>query len=347
MWSRSRIVRAASAGALLPLCLTACTRFGYGPSPGDANASAPIDGGTVTVSDRGTVTVSDRGTVTVSDRGPEAAVDTGSPLDASATLPQLSCANPPILIASGPSLLEPALQSDGLRLWARIPDTTPYYTERAAVNASFGGWTARGDLAGKEDPTFFTFQGTDLMMQAIRIAGNRDLELCTVVDFPTRTCSPVVLVDTATQTIDSLDTDGPSLIVLGGVAQMLINVTSSIGETDIYQAVPTSADLLAWTVSPIPSLAQPGIQEDDPALSPDGTITVFSVDGGATKSDLWVSHKTKSGWSTPAALSALNTSEAESGPSFGVTSGATLELFFHSSRSGKDQIYQAQCQLSP
>ncbi|MCK5798750.1 MAG: PD40 domain-containing protein [Deltaproteobacteria bacterium] len=252
-------------------------------------------------------------------------------------------------------LREVTLRSDGLTLTARKgsgPGVT-YATQRSAWGQPFGLWKSVAfPTTTQEDPTFFPWKNAEAAIVAKfqTLGGPRSLFFCTLT--PSWTCQGIVVRRASTGLPIPItdDMDGASVAVLpDGSVLMAHNVAgaTSVG-ADIYLAHPTiPGDLTNWTTSPILTLTDPNLKEDDPALSPDGLVIIFAATGPGTDGDLWISRRVSltDPFPTPILLATANSASDESSASLAPIPGQPghYELFFISDRNGNDQVYRTTC----
>jgi hypothetical protein len=271
------------------------------------------------------------------------------------------------------SLVEPAMQLDEKTLVAREQDGALMYRATRLSGASFGpwepwdAWNTSQQLKGHEDPSFVVRAASPQVLTAWNDgSGVRVIQACALTG--SGPCQDVgILVQGQPLTGDL---DGPDLrqIELPGVEDLVFaRAETAGGLTDLYLA--TGAALSGpFTAEKLP-LSTPEHSEDDPAISPDGALMVYTsneksllwpVVGGQL--DLWLAGVSgSSGYSRLAepwqsAFSAMvNKARDDAAPDlayYTLDGGMTLELFFHSDRGqmggpGPFAIYRAACGVMP
>lgn len=268
--------------------------------------------------------------------------------------PGLSCSSP--LLVGPPTthgLVEPAMRGDRMTLTARRDGTLNWYcsTRQTPGGTDFGPWGSCMPSFAWEDPTFFVRNGAEQLIVAYRplSPGPRALQLCDT----NATCGPLTFTGLPT----AVDIDGPDLPdPLLGVEELFFAGTSG-GKSDLYRASGVFGKPFPATA--MTNLNTAAYNEDDPAVSPDGFVLIFSSDrpgglyGGAN--DLWLATWAFNAYSVNPLLNGLfqgviNSLADEAGPDLvEVTVGATstLELYFHSDRDtpGVYAIYRAACSI--
>jgi hypothetical protein len=328
-----------------------CVRLGFErerPQPQqDADAAMVADAGSALDGDH-------------ADRGLDLAGDDAPPPDAatpdSSGPPGTLICSPPQLVGTGsPTYLsEAALRVDRLELVARDQPGNGYSTTRTSPNHPFGPWTPSELLNGWADPTFFAI--TNAKYAAVATANMsvaRQLAVCKIDSSSSYTCGMISIEHKQSGLNVTEDMDGPSVAVLpGGGLLMAHNLTTSAGEIEIYLAhtSSTSSPTQGWVTGPVPAVNQPGVKEDDPALSPDGLVLVYNFPDSSNMGKLWVSERTSTGvaFPTPRALTEVNSTGVEGSAHLApknTTAGkkATYELYFSSNRGGNYVIYRSVC----
>lgn len=261
----------------------------------------------------------------------------------------LSCASPTVVGSGTPAagLYEVALRSDGLTLVARTTGGEAYEASRPQADKPFGSWTKSTLLADGRDPTFFSHGGTEHAVVA-RGSSPRHLELCTNLGSSSPTCSPLALKSKSSGLTLAGDMDGPSVAVLASGPLLVCNVGVTYDTADVFLARPSNLKDLAaaWIAEPLPVLSQPGVWEDDPALSDDGLLVIVN----AGDEDLSVSERPDlaSPFTTPRPLVELNTTASDGSPDLAplppLDGKARYELFLASERGdGRRRIYRTVC----
>ena len=319
---------------------------------------------------------------------PDSAYD-AAPSDLPDSLPLL-CTKPSLAGSNPPagSLYEVALRTDGKFLIAVrfMSPTTWYQTTRNTRNENFRAWKAipptqdanSPPLDANRDPSFFDVGSNRYLITANNVGtpGARSLHLFEEYQDPGNAriswvralLNPITMTDGVGKTID-LDIDGPQVVVLpGNNVLMAHNVTSTKNHNQgqIYLAKPTnSGDLSAWTTKPVFTPSVEG--RDDPALSPDGLVLLFSASGDfqsasgdiQNKKDtngIWVSRRASINdlyFPNPVLLSDVNTAGDDGDPYFASLNASgsispSYELFFTSdlSPSGAKtlrRVYRTTC----
>ncbi len=269
--------------------------------------------------------------------------------------PTLPCKTPQ-LVGSGstPSDINgAALHTDGLTLVAQTYTSGTYQTCRSAWGQPFGAWSHH-PIYPSGDTTFFAFNSKETAIIATQGTTIRHLRLCTE---PSWQCSNIVLLNASTGQAITVDADGPEVITLPNGNLLMAHNLGPQGKhsADIYLAHPTKpGDLSTWTTTPVGVAANtPSISEDDPALSPDGLVILFSAQGPGGDDDIWITRRAtpSSPFPRPVLLSDVNSSDREGGTSLAPVPGqtGTYELFFESTRSTGDKgssvmhIYRTIC----
>jgi hypothetical protein len=331
-----------------------CVRLGFEreqpqPQPGhDADAAVVADTGATLDGDH-------------VDRGLDLAVgDAPSPdvatLDSTTGPPgNLICSPPQQVGTSSPTYLsEAALRVDRLELVARDKSNVGYSTKRTSPNHPFGPWSPSELLKGWADPTFFAI--TNAEFAAVATANTsvaRQLAACKIDLSSSYTCGTISIEHKVSGLKVTEDMDGPSVAVLPGSGLLMAhNLTTSSGEVEIYlaQTSNSSSPTQGWVTEPVSVVNQPGVKEDDPALSPDGLVLVYNFPDSNNMGKLWVSERasTSAAFPQPRPLTEVNSTAVEGSAHLApknTTAGkkATYELFFSSSRDGNYVIYHSVC----
>lgn len=277
--------------------------------------------------------------------------DALAPDRASPDLPRkLSCAAPELVgtgytPASPGGLAEVAISSDGLRLYAWCAGGR-CRAARAAIGEAFGDWGPAPELPFGNDPAFFGYLGENHVIVARSPNGDaRRLELCS---WPGLGCAPLPVRDAAGPI--SFDMDGPSVAVVGARVLLAHNIgVGGSATADLFLAEPVDpSDLsVGFQTIALAAINQPSAKEDDPALSPDGLLLVFSTLHAGNGEDLWVSQRASLAdpFPAPERLASLSSKGEDKGPCFAPAGagGPGYELFFESTRSGKTQLYRSAC----
>jgi hypothetical protein len=275
----------------------------------------------------------------------DAGVDTTAdgPVDGTTDAPapsRLTCGAAEIVGQSPPAsdLSEPALRVNRLQLVAR-GGIIGMATERTAVDQPFGAWSvATGMPAEWGDPAFFTYQQKEFLISA---AGPkpRALRVCPALT----NCQAVTITDGAENVLTD-DIDGPAVATVDGLPLMIFNmvVLGDPGANDLYQAQATSFDFTSWLAVPLQLQSGPGQQQDDPAISPEGTIVIF----GDNEGDLWVARRPQVGapFAPPGRLDLSPDDASRSEPYLADAGDGQLELFFRATEGGSpSRIKRALC----
>jgi len=265
--------------------------------------------------------------------------------------PRLTC-GPQTAVGTGQptSPSDVALTPDRLTLVANASGGR-YATSRSSPGQAFGAWSTTTVIgSGGEDPTFFTYQAKELLIVSRSYPASGDprrLELCS---FPGLICDGLPVEDSGGTV--TYDMDGPSVAVIGGTVLMVHNIGVGGSNTaDIFLAEPKNLSDLSqgFKTSPVTAINQASVKEDDPALSPDGLVILYSAPSTAGDSDLWISQRTSLSdpFPAPEQLADVNTSSSENSaymaPMSPVGGKTRLELFFASGRSGATLIYRCEC----
>jgi len=271
------------------------------------------------------------------------------------------------------SLVEPAMQTDEKTLVARAQGGTLMYRATRLSGGSFGPWepwdtwNASPQLKGHEDPSFVVRAANPYVMTAWNDgSGLRVIQACALTG--SGAC-PEVAITVQGQPLTG-DLDGPDLrqIELAGVEDLVFARAETVGgQTDIYLAT-GAAPSGPFAAEKLP-LSTPQYAEDDPAISPDGMLMVYTSNqpsplfplvGG--QQDLWLAGASASKGYSPlsepwqSAFSAMvNKVRDDAAPDlayYTLDGGLTLELFFHSDRGqfggpGPFAIYRAACGMMP
>lgn len=249
---------------------------------------------------------------------------------------------------------EVALRADGSALVARKKDTTDFYTALRSTSdpakfESWSSWTLPG-LAGYEDYHFYEKAGQEHALTAKKVSGKRELWDCLILG-ASATCDPLVKPTLTPPTLFD-DFDGPALANDLAVPELVFSVNQSgAGPELIYWAVMDGSSQLKASQLPGSFL---GAKDDDPAISPDGTVVIFSSarPGGLGGVDLWiVRHQPGTSTFSPPTLAPglFNSTGNDSGPalvSVTLAGSQVLELYFSSNRStGKMTVYRSVCTI--
>lgn len=259
---------------------------------------------------------------------------------------QLVCAAPtPVGTNPPPSLHEAALRVDGLELVAS--GSTVYHTTRLTTDMPLGDWEPLTEFLpdGAQDPTFFLDGNEEKAIIAVRPGSNvpRGLQLCS----GSLPCTPIRVFHRTGGDPITYDMDGPTVTTLPtGQLLMAFNVQTDVADemtADIYLATPKTSDLTQWEAWRLPTVNQDGYKEDDPALSPNGTILIFEGKKPAGQDGLWVSFRPALDleFSTPQKIVMAGMGDPIGQPCLAQVSPDKLELFFDIGTSG--QIYRATC----
>lgn len=238
------------------------------------------------------------------------------------------------------TVIEIALRTNGLTLVATSNEVW-LEANRPSVGQPFEKWeTASSIPASFQDPTFFTHQSKEWAISAFGDAtlGPRQLRLCDGLS-----CSDISILDENSAPI-LVDIDGPS--VADGAAQLLltINVKKAGLPGEGFLATPTDDSLLTWKATRLTELDSAGVDVDDPAISPDGTVIVFSYLGG----ELWsvTRDALDQPFSAPHWLAkASDVAGLDLEPELASLPSGKLELFFRSDRAAPDtyRVYRSVC----
>lgn len=267
-----------------------------------------------------------------------------------ATLPPTPVCQVPALVGTTPPTnpRENALRADGLVLTART-NGARYSTARSATDQPFGAWATTTAHPSGEDPTFFVYKGVEYAMVSRTPSGAsvRSLYLCTLPN----TCVkvPVKYASSGAEVTD--DMDGPSVAIVGGKLLLAHNIgPSGSSSGDIYLAtLVSSSDLFkGLETKPVTSLAVAGYKEDDPSISPDGLVIVFSGLTTSGDSDIWYASRAtlSDAFGAPQQLPVVNSAKSNRDTYLAVVTikgKQVLELYFGSDRDGALKVYRTTC----
>jgi hypothetical protein len=236
-------------------------------------------------------------------------------------------------------MYEPTLRTDGLTLVARVGGPVTQEPNRAAfvlrpaTDQPFGAWQGSELPLGAQDPCYFDWNEQERLIAALGESPRRHLGLCSPTD-PSATCNAVTVLHTSGAEIAD-DMDGPSVVDVGGALLMVFNVRPGGGLPALYSAKLTNPpDLSTWIATPSGMPDLPDAEEDDPALSPDGTVILFSVWSKASQADIWVAYRENvaSSFSAPKPLPGINSSAEDTEAALYSLPSGKLELFFRTNR---------------
>jgi len=260
--------------------------------------------------------------------------------------PQPVCTTPTIVGTTPPTgPRESALRADGLVL-TTLSSGARYSTKRSATDQPFGAWATTTAHPSGGDPTFFSFQGTEFAVVArtTTSGGPRHLELCTLPNNCTKTLIRYASND---QEVTD-DMDGPSVTILTTKALMAHNIgPGGANSGDIYLASTTNVSK-GWTTRPVSTLAVAGYKEDDPSLSPDGLVIVFSGLTTTGDTDIWYASRVTlaDSFGAPQQLTSANSGKNDRGTYLAevtIKGKQVLELYFSSDRDGTTKVYRSTC----
>lgn len=247
---------------------------------------------------------------------------------------------------SGPR--ENALRADGLVL-TTLSSGTRYSTARSATDQPFGAWATTTAHPSGGDPTFFLYKGVEysVVNRTPSGASVRSLYLCTLPNL----CAKVTVKYAASGKEVTDDMDGSSVAIVGGKLLLAHNIgPSGSGSGDIYLATPvdTSDPAKGLETKPVTTLAVAGYKEDDPALSPDGLLIVYSGLTTSGDSDLWYASRAtlSDAFGAPQQLAVVNSAKSDRDVDFAevtIKGKQVLELYFSSDRDGSTKVYRAAC----
>lgn len=239
---------------------------------------------------------------------------------------------------------EPALRTDGLVVVGRAPSGY-HSSSRSSPTSAFGSWQALSLDETKRDPHFFSFSNQEYVVVA-QNPEPRALQIC-APDFTG--CVPQVVRYASTGQTVVLDMDGPSIANLGGGNLLMAHDIGPGGATtgDIYLATLISPGDLSsgWKTAPVAGLTDPTIKEDDPALSPDGLILLYTHEDGPDSGEIYISRRAHitQPFSPGVPLEDVNSVGYDTGAHLGPWDPPQWELFFESDRSGDRRVYRSIC----
>jgi hypothetical protein len=243
---------------------------------------------------------------------------------------------------------ENALRADGLVL-TTLASSIRYSTARSATDQPFGAWATTTAHPSGGDPTFFFFKGTEygVVNRTPSGASVRALYLCSLPN----SCLKTVVKYASTGKEVTDDMDGASVAVVAGKLLLVHNTgPSGSGSGDIYLAQPVSSSDISkgWATTPVTSLAVAGYKEDDPALSPDGLLIVYSGLTTSGDSDIWFASRAtlSDAFGAPQQLAVVNSAKRDSDVDLAevtIKGQQVLELYFSSDRDGASKVYRSAC----
>jgi hypothetical protein len=272
-----------------------------------------------------------------------------TPVPDAALPPTPVCQAPALVGTSQPALpRENALRADGLVL-TTLASGSRYSTKRSATDQPFGAWATTTAHPSGGDPTFFSYKGVEYAMVARTPSGGsvRALYFCTLPN----TCAKVTVKYASSGKEVTDDMDGPSVAMVAGKMLLAHNIgPTGSGSGDVYLATPvdTSDPAKGLSTKPVTALAVAGYKEDDPSISPDGRVIVFSGLTTSGDSDLWYASRASlsDAFGSPQQLTSANSAKSDRGADLAevtIKGKQVLELYFSSDRDGTLKIYRAAC----
>ncbi len=290
----------------------------------------------------------------------------------------LNCGEPQKIPNEGWHFQEPTISTDGKTIYANVKGKGFYQATRNEIDAPFGDWTlVLPAPAYFQDPDLFEFSGQTLSVSSkgdpdrfdpVTERYFRHLQICTG---PFSLCEQISVFDmrSGSPTEITYDMDGPSMAYFGGLLWMVFNVQPdlSVGEsTEIWMGKPrspaTDSDQLTWEAWPLENTYSFPYKEDDPTISRDGSIILFSWNrNDGQQSDLYVSYRAGSmyDFSNPQQLPEplINTTLSESDVEIYTVDDQSIEIYF--TRKEREErvepvepeepviatIFQARCSL--
>ncbi len=304
----------------------------------------------------GGVVLHDRGTVT----------DDKSRLDQSSVLPpkipQLTCEHPQPISPANLYCYGPTISTDGSKIYTVVKGKGLNQATRNPRSNVFENWeTVFPEVDDAQDRTFFQLDDSEMSASAVDSAQiideatGRPIRYLQICRNAFNDCKKINIYDNSVPQpqLITVDMDGPAMADGVDPLLMVFNVQSNLskpGTADIWLGTPDAEDPLTWYAKPLDELNSDVYKEDDPTISRDGKILLFSINNGEESRDnIYASFRENitDEFSEPEELANLNTDQSESSVEIFQREDKTIEIYFYrrNPEETESRIYRASCVL--